>query len=424
MRYELLYEISKPVIAAAGVENVLRAIVESTAKGTGAKGCSLLTYDPVTKKLEHRVTYGLSRKFINKGDVLAESIEKEVLSGKVVVVQNASKDKRIQYPEETAAEGIVSILSLPMRSKKKIKGMLRLYFAEPRKFIKEEIEFLDSIAELSGIVLEKAEQHDRAAKDADLAMKEVVKLSKERENFIRFLSMVAHDLKAPLAAVESYLKVMLRGATGELTEKQQQWINRSIQRIDGMLELISDLLDISRLETGQIQTELQTVSWSKVLENSIDIAKGLAGPKGIEVVADIQEPLPDIFASEIRLGQLINNLVSNSCRFTPQGGHIYIKAKVEGDNVVVSVEDEGTGIKPEIMPHIFEDFFKGDKDAPESTGLGLSICKRIVEFHNGKIWAESPVPETGKGARFTFSIPLGATCNLPQFDLPKEGEMK
>jgi signal transduction histidine kinase len=421
MRYELLYEISKPVIAAVGVSNVLNAIVESTAKGTGAKGCSLLTLTPDRRQLVHRVTYGLSEEYLSKGELLVGLTEEEVLAGKTIAIHDAQKDKRVQYPEETAHEGIVSILSLPMRTKKEVKGILRLYFGEPRRFKKGEIDFLESIAELSGIVLEKAEQHELATRNVVEARKEIAKLSEERKSFIHFLSMVAHDLKAPLAAVESYLKVMLRGSTGELNEKQAQWIKRSIQRIDGMLELISDLLDISRLETGQIATELQTVSWSKVLENSIEMARSLAGPRGIKVMADIKNDLPDIFASEIRLSQLINNLVSNACRYTPKGGHIYIRARVEENEVVVSVEDEGTGIDPEIMPRIFEDFFKG-ADSPEGTGLGLSICKRIVELHQGRIWAESPVPETGKGARFTFAIPLGATCKISEWNMLKEGE--
>jgi signal transduction histidine kinase len=405
MRYELLYEISRPIIEAVGVENVLGAIVESSAKGTGAKGCSLLTLTADGKHLIHRVTYGLSKGYLSKGKMSVKGME-QVFAGKPIAVYDVSREGGVEYTAEAAAEGIVSMLSLPLRVKKEVVGVLRLYFDEPRKFRKGEVDFLESIAELSGIVLEKAEQYENVSRDAEGAHKEVVKLAEEKERFIRFLSMVAHDLKAPLAAVESYLKVMLRGSVGELNNKQMQWINRSILRLDNMLELISDLLDVSRIETGETASEFQMVSWKAVLDNCLEMARSLAEPKGIRVRAKIDPDLPEMFASEVRLCQMINNLTSNACRYTPVDGRILVRAQATEDDVEISVEDDGTGIKPEIMPRIFEDFFKGDPDHPEGTGLGLSICKRIVEMHQGTIQAESPVPGKSYGTRFTCKIPL------------------
>jgi signal transduction histidine kinase len=247
-------------------------------------------------------------------------------------------------------------------------------------------------------------------------------MSDERERFLYFMRMVAHDLKAPLAAVQSYLKVILRGSTGPLTEKQEAWLNRSIKRIDGMLELISDIVDMSRLEAGLIAPELATVSWKEVLENCIEVARGLTEPKGIELVEEVDPDLPEIFGSEVRLCQLINNLVFNSVRYTPRGGKIYIRAGQIDDDISVCIEDEGCGIRPEILPKVFNDFFRGDPESQEGTGLGLSICKRIVEMHHGKIWAESPAPGRDKGTRVSFIIPKGAICDLTFWEKQKEGE--
>ncbi len=405
MRYELLYEISRPIIEAVGVDNVLGAIVESSAKGTGAKGCSLLTLTRDGKHLQHRVSYGLSKGYLSKGKISLEGME-EVFAGKSVAIYDIRSKGGVEYPAEAAAEGIVSMLSLPLRVKKDVMGVLRLYFDQPRKFTKGEVDFLESIAELSGIVLQKAEQYEDVSRDALGAHREAAKLAEEKQRFIRFLSMVAHDLKAPLAAVESYLKVMLRGSVGELNNKQIQWINRSILRLDNMLELISDLLDVSRIETGEIASEFQMVSWKEVLDNCLEMARSLAEPKGIRVKGKIEPDLPEIYASEVRLCQVINNLTSNACRYTPVDGHILVRALRVEDDVEISVEDDGTGIKPDILPRIFDDFFKGDQDHPEGTGLGLSICKRIVEMHGGTIRAESPVPGKNSGARFTCRIPL------------------
>jgi signal transduction histidine kinase len=179
-----------------------------------------------------------------------------------------------------------------------------------------------------------------------------------------------------------------------------------------MLELISDIVDLSRLEAGIISPELAVVSWQDVLDNCVEVARGLCDPAGILLVKDIEPNLPEIFGSEIRLCQLINNLVSNSVRYTPRDGRIFIRARHVNDDVEVSVEDEGHGIRPEIMPNIFNDFFKGDPESLEGTGLGLSICKRIVDMHGGQIWAESPPSGKDTGTLVTLIIPKGTICNL------------
>lgn len=406
MRYELLYEISKPMIEAVGVNNVLHSLVESTAKGTGAKGCSIMKLSADETRLEHLVSFGLSDEYLNKGEIIVDDAVKEMLSGKPVNIINVAEDPRIQYPIQAEKEGIASLLSIPIRGASgNIIGIMRLYTSKPRKYKKGEIDFLISIADLGGVILEKAAAYEDLVKDVDEAKSEIEKLERDRETFLQFLSMVAHDLKAPVGAVESYLKVMLRGTPGPLNEKQEHWIHRSVSRLDSMLELISDLVDVSRLETDQVKPEMEITTLNGTLESCVETAGGLADPLGIQIINDVEPVFPPIFASGKRLAQVINNLVSNAVRYTPEGGSVTIRAAVKGNSIVVVVEDDGTGISEEAMPRIFEDFFRGDHET-EGTGLGLSICKRVVELHGGKIWAESPVPETGKGTRFSFTLPL------------------
>jgi signal transduction histidine kinase len=406
MRYELLYEISKPVIEAVGENNVLRSIVESTAKGTGAKGCSILVLSPDGKRLEHKVSFGLSEEYLRKGEITVNEAISKMLEGEPANIVDVSRDPGIQYPEQAVKEGIASLLSIPIRGLSgDIKGLLRLYMSNVKKFGRGEIDFLVSIADLGGIVLEKAKTYDRLVGDVDDAKSEIEKLEQDREMFLRFLSMVAHDLKAPVAAVESYLKVMLRGTPGPLTEKQETWLSRSISRLDSMTELISDLLDVSRLETGQITPEMETTTLNGVLMGCVETARGLADPGGVKIETEIESPFPAFFGSGRRLVQVINNLVSNAVRYTVEGGTIFIRARQEEGHLLVVVEDTGSGIKPEVMSKIFDDFFRGDQET-EGTGLGLSICKRIVELHGGRIWAESPVPGKAGGTRFSFTVPL------------------
>jgi len=180
------------------------------------------------------------------------------------------------------------------------------------------------------------------------------------------------------------------------------------------MELISDLLELSRLESGQVIKELKVVSWEEVLGAAVEMAHELASTKSITVTTEIHRPLPEVFASDIRLQQLILNLVSNSVRHTPRSGRITVRAWQEDDAVTVSVEDSGTGVEPQHLPHVFEEFYQGDPESPDGTGLGLSICKRIVDMHHGDIHLESPVPETGVGTRVSFTIPIGVICRLDE----------
>jgi len=412
LRHRIIQEIAGSMVAAGGVDNVIRTLVESIIKGTEAKGCSLLTFEAGDKELVHRISVGLSEDYPYTGRIMENKALEQVLKGNTMLVWDVASDPRVLHKEEARKEGIVSIVFLPIRGPNRVRGLMRLYFSEKRKFDREELDFLDTIAELGGIILEEAETHEKMARDAENARRDLARLKDERRHFLNFLSMVTHDLKSPLVAVKGYMKMLLRRNADLLDQRSVNTIHRSITRLDGMMELISDLLELSRLESGQILGELKTVSWEEVLGAAVEMAHELADPQGIKVATEISYPLPEVFASEIRLQQLVLNLVSNSVRFTPRGGTITISARLEDDAVQVSVEDEGSGIEPDKLPHIFDEFYKGDPEDPGGTGLGLSICKRIAEVHNGDIRAESPVPETGKGTRVTFSIPVGVTCRL------------
>jgi signal transduction histidine kinase len=377
-----------------------------------AKGCSLLVIPGDDMGLVPRISCGISEDRLRDGQILSDSALKQVLGGNPLFIWDVSGDPRVINREELRREGVASVVFLPFRDRRQVRGLMRLYFTEPMSFDREDLEFLESIAELVGNILQSAESRDRLEKDAEQARRDLERIKDERRHFLCFLSMVTHDLKSPLVAVQGYLKLLLRKSADCLDERLIKGIHRSIDRMDGMMELISDLLELSRLESGQVITELKVVSWEEVMGAAVEMAHELASPKSITVAAEIHRPLPEVFASDIRLQQLILNLVSNSVRHTSRGGRITISAGREEDEVTVSVEDDGAGVEPQHLAHVFEEFYKGDPESPEGTGLGLSICKRIVDMHHGDIRLESPVPETGLGTKVTFSIPVGVTCLL------------
>jgi signal transduction histidine kinase len=236
---------------------------------------------------------------------------------------------------------------------------------------------------------------------------EVVKLGEERRRFVQFLSVVAHDLQSPLVATQSLLSYIVDGYTGAITDGQKDLMQRGIRRIDGLLTLITDLLDIPRIEAGQLKREMREVYVNEVVKQATDGLDKLARQKGIALKVELPETSPKVYASNRRLQQVVTNLASNAINYTRDG--VVLVKVIDDDAVRVEVMDTGIGIPPDEMPRLFEDFFRGSNVGVKGTGLGLSISKRIVEAHGGKIWAESPDPETGKGSRFTFTLPKGQT---------------
>jgi signal transduction histidine kinase len=254
------------------------------------------------------------------------------------------------------------------------------------------------------VVALKDQLLEQRTKELEQISAEVVKLEDERRHFVRFLSVVAHDLQSPLVATQSLLSYILDGYTGEITEGQKDLMQRGIRRIDGLLTLITDLLDIPRIEAGEIKREMREISLNDVVKLATDGLDNFVRQKGITLKIELPKRSPKVVASSRRLQQVITNLVSNAINYT-RDGSVLVKVTDGDGDVRFEVIDTGVGILPDELPKLFQDFFRGSNVGAKGTGLGLSISKRIVEAHGGKIWAESPAPETGKGSKFIFTLP-------------------
>ncbi len=384
--YKVLYDIAQKLNSNLAPQEVLRTIVESIRDAADAKGCSLMLLTPDRQQLIHTVDCGLSNWYVRKGPVRVDAAIAQALDGKPVAILDATADSRIQYRDQAKKEGVVSMLSLPLIRRGQVIGIVRIYTSEPRQFSDQEIDFFSTLANLGAVALERAEL-----------------LEEEKKQFLRFVSIAAHDLKAPLSAIQSFLGVLLGGFAGELNEKQKHMMERASQRINELLNLISNLLDIPRIEVGQLVQEMTEVSLAQVVDSFVEEGCSLAGQKGIKFSVHIPPNLSCVYGASTRLQQVINNLVNNAISYTDEG-EVVVRV-VETDNeILVEVADTGCGIPPDDMPRLFEDFFRGSNVGPKGTGLGLSISRRIIEAHGGKIWAESPCAETGRGSKFCFTL--------------------
>ena len=220
-RYKVLYDVAQKLNSNSAPGEVLHTIVETLANVSKAKGCSLMLLTPDRQQLTQTIAHGLSDWYVQKGTVRVDAAITQALNGRQVAIFDATSDTRVQYQEEAKKEGIASILSLPLLRRGKVIGIARIYTSEHRKFSTKDAAFLNALANLGAIALERAEL-----------------LEEEKKQFLRFVSIAAHDLKAPLAAIQSFLRVMLDGFAGELNEKQKHMMERSSQRIIELLNLI------------------------------------------------------------------------------------------------------------------------------------------------------------------------------------------
>ncbi len=405
-RYEILYDIAQKLNSNLAPKEVLDTIVEELCNASGAKGCSLLLLTPDKQQLIHTVAYGLSDWYVRKGPVKVDaSMAESLFSKQVVTILDAATDPRVQFRKQAKMEGVVSILSLPLMLRGEVIGIVRIYTSKPRKFSASESAFFGALANLGAIALERAESHESLNKDLAICKVERNNLEEEKKQFLRFVSIATHDLKAPLTAIQSFLKVMLGGFTGELNEKQRHMMERSSQRINELLRLISDLLDIPRIEMDQLVNEMEEVSMVQIVNNFFDEGASLAKQKGINFSVNISPDIPPIKGSPPRLQQVVANLVTNAINYTTQG-EVIVQVMETNNEILFEVSDTGCGIPKDELPKIFEDFYRASNIEIKGTGLGLSISKRIIEAHNGRIWAESPHPETGKGSKFSFTLPV------------------
>jgi signal transduction histidine kinase len=230
-------------------------------------------------------------------------------------------------------------------------------------------------------------------------LKELDKMKSE------FIAMVAHELRAPIAAVEQQLIVILNRLAGDVTEKQEELLSRAKERIKGLLDLIKDLLDLSKIEAGRLVQYKEPLSLPEVIQQVVDLMRAEAEAKRIDLRFTAPPEVPSITADRNAMEGVFANLVSNAIKYTPEGGRVSISLFEAGGCVKATVSDTGMGIAKEDIPKIFDRFYRVktcQDSADRWHGLGLFIVKNIVDAHSGSISVES---ELGKGTTLSILLP-------------------
>nr|MBC7244191.1 HAMP domain-containing protein [Chloroflexota bacterium] len=219
-----------------------------------------------------------------------------------------------------------------------------------------------------------------------------------------FVSNVSHELRTPLASLKALVETLRDGALDD-KEAALRFLNRMETEVDALTQMVKELLELSRIESGQVPLQLTSAAVAEVVLPPVERLRPQAERAGLHLSVTIPSALPPVHADIERVQQVITNLVHNAIKFTPSGGQVEISAEVVGQEMVISVRDTGMGISAEDLPRIFERFYKADRArSGEGTGLGLAIAKHIVQAHGGRIWAQSEGED--QGSTFSFTLPL------------------
>src|SRR5215471_797726 len=221
------------------------------------------------------------------------------------------------------------------------------------------------------------------------------------------LAVVSHDLRNPLNTI-GLLANALRGAEQMQKTQIAEFVDKIQRAFDQMLRLISDLLDFSKIQSGTFSVEPYAGTVESIIRPIIEAMKTLADARRQTIECHMASDLPEVAADGHRVGQVVSNLLSNAVKFTRRGGTIVVSARLRDNTIVVSVSDEGPGIRQEDLSKVFDRFWQARETRRLGSGLGLSIAKGIVDAHGGKIWVES---QLGKGSSFSFTLPL-ATLDM------------
>jgi two-component system, OmpR family, phosphate regulon sensor histidine kinase PhoR len=238
---------------------------------------------------------------------------------------------------------------------------------------------------------------------AAITLHDITNLKKLDQIKSDFVATVSHDLRSPLTAILGYVELIERA--GPITDRQRDFIRRVHVNVHNITRLMDDLLHLGHIESG-FDSNKECVSIVQLIQYALDGFTRQLAEKKLVVRCNLPDQSPPLLANPVQIRQMLDKMLDNSIKYTPQCGEITIQARVEQDQAILELHDSGAGISALDMPYIFDKFYRGSQamNAANGTGLGLAIVKSIVETHHGRIWVDSPPQQ---GTTFTVVLPLG-----------------
>jgi signal transduction histidine kinase/CheY-like chemotaxis protein len=451
---ELLSDIGREITASLDFETIFGRLYERVNQLADADVFGVGLYHPERHEIEYRLAIEGGKRYAPYSRDTTDPNQLPVwcIEHRQPVFIN---DLRAEYgkyltrydePSRALEDGTMSrepqsIIYLPLIAKDRVLGIITIHSFEKHAYTEHHLNVLRTLATYTAIALDNAaayrqlneKEHEirRLFEEAQRARAVAEEADAAKS---AFLSTVSHELRTPLTSVLGFAKIIkkrLEDRIFPLVPTDDRRISQTIQQVDDNLKvvvsegerltkLIDDVLDLAKIEAGKLEWHMDRVSVADVIDHATAATSSLFEQKGLRVIKEIESGLPEITGDRDRLIQVVINLISNAVKFTDKGS-VTCRASRNGGDLVISIIDTGMGIAPADQPKVFERFKQvGDTltDKPKGTGLGLPICREIVEHHGGRIWVESAL---GQGSTFSFRLPLPATvAELARRDGPME----
>jgi signal transduction histidine kinase/DNA-binding response OmpR family regulator len=334
-------------------------------------------------------------------------------TGRPLRTDHYAEEARItrEYAERVLATGTIAAMAVPVLIAGSVEGLLYVLNSSPRSFTEQEEFVLRRLADHAAIAIQNGRLFAR--EQAARAEAEAANRTKDQ-----FLATLSHELRTPLTALVGWVRLLKAGQLDEgLRLRALESIDRNTR---AQAQLVDDLLDVSRIVTGQLRLETRLVDPAAIVNAALDGVRPAAGLKGIDLQATLA-PIPPVVADPDRLHQVLANLLGNALKFTPEGGRVHVDLAHAGDRVEITVRDNGQGIGPDFLPHVFDRFRQADMTTTKphgGLGLGLAIVRHLVELHGGTVRAQSP--GEGQGAAFTVTLPAEPAPKVPGAAAPRQ----
>ena len=401
---EALGNLGEAVSSSLDLATVLATIVQHAVEMSGTDGGSLMEFDEAQQHFFVRTAYGTSDETLERLRNVEISLHdtfvgRSALEGRPLQIADLAGLDLDVHQRALFDTGWRSMVAVPMLREGQIVGVLVVRRLIPGEFPEETCELLQTFASQSALAILNA----RLFRDLEERTAELQVVSRHKSEF---LASMSHELRTPLNAVIGFSEVLIDQLFGELNERQLEYLRDIEGSGKHLLQLINDILDLSKVEAGKMELQSASFSVREALEYGIAMMRERATRQGLSLRLDVAAEVDLVDADELRFKQVVINLLSNAVKFTPDGGTVTVGAGVDGRDVVVTVTDTGIGIAPADQQRIFESFQQGRSHATrEGTGLGLSLCRRIVSLMGGHVWLES---EVGVGSTFGFTVPIGS----------------
>ena len=384
------------------VQPVLEVVAQSAARICAAR-------DAVIFQVENGLIYRLAHfgavpytlpgaRPLDHGSVSARAIVERRI---VHVPDILDPEARRRFPESAATTpdtGVRSMLSVPLMRDDVAVGAITIRRTEMRPFTDKQIELLKTFADQAVIAIENV----RLFNEIQQKTRELEAANRHKDEF---LASMSHELRTPLNAVIGFSEVLLERMFGDVNAKQEEYLHDILVSGRHLLSLINDILDLAKIEAGRMELELEDFDLGQAIDNAVVLVRERATRKGLSLDTRLDRDLGSLRGDQRKIKQILLNLLSNAVKFTPEGGRIEVRgARLDG-LVEISVTDTGIGIAAEDLEAVFEEFRQVGTDYAkkhEGTGLGLTLSRKFVELHGGRIWVKS---QLGKGSTFVFTLP-------------------